>query len=647
MNKTARLYELIDILNQASDYYYNKDTELMSNLEYDRLYDELVALEEKTGIIRADSPSRNVGYSVQEGLQKFSFDTAMLSLDKTKDVLKLKEFVGGNKAVLSYKLDGLTVVLTYEGGRLSNAVTRGNGRVGEVILENALHFKNLPIAIPYKDRLVLRGEAVISYKDFERINLELPADTDRYKNPRNLCSSTARALDSSVVAERGVHFFAFSVVEGLTELKKVSEQLEMLKALGFAVVDYRITDSDSIVDTEVELSRGALDYPYPVDGLVLILDDIEYGLSLGSTSKFPRNAIAFKWQDEEVETALTEVFWSASRTGRVNPIAIFEPVEIEGTVVSRASLHNLSQVKALKLGIGDRITVYKANMIIPQIARNITESDSIEPPKNCPVCGSELKIEDNDGVQVLYCRSADCPAKKIKGFELFVSRDAFNIEGLSAGRLELLISHGFLHSYADIFRLELHRQELTRIDGFGERSVDKLLAAIQKSRNVGLAELIYSLGIPNVGKTTANILARHYGSIEALSAADRDSLKSIYDIGDIVAGSIVDYLAMPENIYFLDELVAIIEIKPVSDTSSGALSGRTFVITGSLHTFDSRRTLQARIESLGGKVASAVSKNTDYLINNDISSNSSKNKKARELGIDIISEEDFLKMLED
>lgn len=648
MDKKARLYELIEILNEAADYYYNKNEEKLSNFEYDKLYDELVLLEEETGIIKAESPSQRVGYVVAEGLEKFSFETPMLSLDKTKSVDSLAEFLGDREGLLSYKLDGLTVVLTYENGRLINAVTRGNGLVGEVITDNAKHFKNLPIGIPYKERLVIRGEAVISYSDFDKINSLFEQEADRYKNPRNLCSGTVRALDSSVVAKRGVHFFVFGIVEGLDGLKTYSERFESLRNLGFELVDYRTVDNKTVYEKEEELSQSVTLYPYPVDGLVLLFNDIEYGLSLGSTSKFPRNAIAFKWQDENVETTLKEVFWNASRTGRINPIAIFEPVEIEGTTVSRASLHNLSMVKTLKLGIGDKIKVYKANMIIPQISENLSLSDNLLIPETCPVCASVLETEDNEGVQVLYCRNASCSAKRIKSFELFVSRDGFNIEGLSTAKLELLIARGYIHEFYDIFALRQYREELECLYRMGEKSISNLLSAVEKAKDISLAAFIYSLGIAQIGKSTAKLLANEYGTIEAVIRADKDSLMRIDGIGEVVADGILSYFSDQRNIDIIEKLVFAVRIKEQEvqeENKNSGIFGKTFVITGKLNHFENRGELQAKIESLGGKATNSVTQKTDYLINNDLMSNSSKNKKAKALNIPIINEEAVLEMM--
>lgn len=647
MDKQARIYELIKLLNEASDSYYNKNTEIMSNFEYDSLYDELVKLEQETGIYLADSPTMKVGFDVSDGLEKFTFDTPMLSLDKTKSIDRLQEFISDREGVLSYKLDGLTVVLTYENGELTNAVTRGNGRVGEIIIQNARHFKALPLKISYKERLIIRGEAVISYEDFDRINSHSIDVEDKYKNPRNLCSGTVRALDSSVVAKRGVHFFAFAVVEGMDEENLISQRYRKLKDLGFEVVEHIVVNKDNIRFSELTLSSNVASFPYAIDGLVLIYNEIDFGLSLGTTSKFPRNAIAFKWEDELVNTTLREVFWSASRTGRINPVAIFDPVEIEGTTVSRASVHNLSTVKGLKLGISDTISVYKANMIIPQIADNHTKSDNIIVPKLCPVCNSLLRIDDNDGIQVLFCDNLSCPAKLIKGFELFVSREGFNIEGLSSARLEMLIARGYIHEFADIFKLAKFKDEIKNIDGMGEKSVSNLLNAIETSKKVSLAAFIYSLGIAQIGRATANVLANEYKSIESLIQTDKERLLEIDGIGEIVADCILDYFNDEIKLKFVNNLIACVDIEQVSEINNknADIYNKTFVITGSLNNFDNRNMLKDLIEKNGGRVTSSVSSSTDYLINNDINSGSSKNKKAKELNIPIISEETIIGML--
>ena len=642
-----RLFELIDILNDASDCYYNKDCEKMSNAEYDRLYDELLELEKKLGIIRSDSPSINVGHSISKKLEKFVFDTPMLSLDKTKDIDTLVEFLKEGVGILSYKMDGLTVVMTYENGELVSAVTRGNGKIGEVITQNAVHFKNFPKKIPYKEKLILRGEAVISYADFDKVNADMNIEDFKYKNPRNLCSGTVRALDSSVVSDRGVHFFVFNVVEGFSSLNYYSEKLEKVREMGFEIISYKKVDENNVAKIEDEFSKNILKYPYPVDGLVLIYDDIEFGQKLGTTSKFPRNAIAFKWSDTAEDTILRDIYWNASRTGRINPIAVFDPVEIEGTTVSRASVHNLSTVKSLKLGVGDRIRVYKANMIIPQILENLTESDSCEFPTICPVCNESLIIDENKGVQVLYCPNKNCTAKNIKSFELFVSRDAFNIEGLSTAKLELLISNGFVREFADIFKLNRYKEEISGIEGMGEKSVSNLLEAIERSRDIELSSFIYSLGIKGIGVANANILSEFYRTIDALIMATKDELISINNIGQVMADDIIEYFSDKHNINIIYNLINEIDIRPVRSLSENKnISGKTFVITGSLNHFVNRKALQVSIENMGGKVAGSISKNTDFLITNE-DKGSSKSQKAKELKISVITEDDIIKMLED
>ena len=621
-----RISELTELLSRASEAYYNENTEIMPNLEYDRLYDELSDLEKKTGIVMAGSPTVHVGYAAADELPKERHETPMLSLDKTKDREALAAWLNGHDGLLSWKLDGLTVVLTYEGGTLVKAVTRGNGEIGEVITENAKAFKNLPVRIPFQGTAVLRGEAVIRYKDFEKINAELEAEAAatgdlsfvRYKNPRNLCSGSVRQLNRRITAKRMVRFYAFSLVraDGQDFNNSRQAQMEFLRDQGFETVEYiRVTPED--VAEKVSLFEEKISgNDIPSDGLVLTLDDIAYGESLGTTAKFPRNSIAFKWADEMRETTLTAVEWSASRTGLINPIAVFEPVELEGTTVRRASVHNVSIVRELRLGIGDRITVYKANMIIPQIAENLTRSGTLEIPAECPVCGGKTRIKRENDTEVLLCLNPDCAAKKIKSFSLFVSRSAMNIDGLSEMTLEKLIAAGLIHEYADIYHLGEHRDVIEEMEGMGKRSCDKLLEAIGKSRDTTLPRVLGAVGIPGIGVSNARILCSHYqDDPDKIRAASAEELSQVPGIGSI------------------------------GDDGPQILLGKTFVITGKLGHFENRDELKALIMRLGGKAAGSVSAKTDYLINNDVTSGSSKNKKARELGIPILSEEDFLEMI--
>ena len=634
MNDIDRMKELIKVLGEAARAYYAEDREIMSNFEYDRLYDELQALEDKTGTVLAGSPTTQIGYEAVDELPKERHESPMLSLDKTKDREALRDWLKDKDGLLSWKLDGLTIVLTYNEGKLVKAVTRGNGEVGEVITQNAKTFINLPHVIPYKGELILRGEAVISYPDFEKIN-ELIEDVDaKYKNPRNLCSGSVRQLNNEVTASRNVRLYAFSLVkaDGVDFVNSRQNQMEFLKEQGFDVVEYHVVNMSDILDRIQYYADAVKDNEIPSDGLVLIYDDIEYGRSLGRTAKFPRDAIAFKWQDEIRETKLIEIEWSPSRTGLINPVAVFEPVELEGTTVQRASVHNVSIVKELKLGIGDTIAVYKANMIIPQIAENLTRSGSVSIPDTCPACGGETKIRRVNDTEALYCLNPDCPAKKIKLFTLFVSRDGMNIDGLSESTLEKFIGEGYIHEFADIFRLERHKDELCKLEGFGEKSYNNLMAAIDQARTVQLPKLIYSLGILNVGLSNAKIICREFDyDMDKLKNATVEELGAIDGVGEVIAKSFVDYFDDEKHIRELDELLKelTIEISEL-DTGNEAINGKTFVITGSLEHFDNRNALKYLIESKGGKVSGSVSAKTDYLINNDIGSNSSKNKKAKE-----------------
>ena len=644
-SKIDRIKELISILNEASRVYYQGRDEIMSNYEYDALYDELQQLENETGIVNSNSPTVKVGYQVQSNLEKERHEKPMLSLDKTKEVQALKEFIGDNTAILSWKLDGLTIVLTYNKGELLKAVTRGNGEVGEVITQNAKVFKNVPIKIPYKGELIIRGEAIITYSDFEKINDEIEEDSEKYKNPRNLCSGTVRQLNNEITAKRNVNFFAFSLVDAKGEDFKNSRlyQFEWLEKQGFSVVGHKKVDKNNLEDAVKEFEKAIETNDFPSDGLVLTFDDIEYSKSLGTTSKFPKDSIAFKWKDEIRETVLKEIEWSASRTGLLNPVAIFEPVELEGTTVSRASVHNISIMKSLDLGIGDTIEVYKANMIIPQIANNLTKSGVKDIPTACPVCGESTKIRQVNEVEALYCTNPKCPAKKIKLFELMVSRDAFNIAGLSVATLEKFIDLGILHDITDLFHLEKHKELIVNEEGFGEKSYNNLIEEINKARNISLPKLIYSLGIPNVGLSNAKLICKYFGNdVDRIRNLTFDELNEIKGIGEIIAKSFVEYYNDEYNVQIFDKLLNEISIESDSSSAENIYENMVFVITGSVEKFSNRNELKAYIEDRGGKVTGSVTSNTTYLINNDVTSNSSKNKKAKELGVKIISEEEFL-----
>ena len=640
-----RMRELVDLLNKASESYYAKDEEIMSNYEYDALYDELVKLEESTGIVLANSPTQNVGYEAVDFLPKETHERPMLSLSKTKSVEELKEWTGDKESLLSWKLDGLTVVLTYENGELTKAVTRGNGEVGEVITANAKTFTNLPLKISFKGKLILRGEAVISYPDFEKINSEIESDEDKYKNPRNLCSGSVRQLNSEITAKRKVKAIIFSLVscEG-KEFALRSEEFDFLSSLGFEVVEHYTVTKDTIED-RVKFFAGKIEtYEIPSDGLVLAYDDIAYGKSLGMTAKFPRDSIAFKWQDETAVTVLREIEWSPSRTGLINPVAIFDTVELEGTSVSRASVHNLSVLRDLKLGIGDEIKVYKANMIIPQISENITKSGNVTIPATCPCCGHKTEERAVKEAFSLYCTNPECPAKNIKKFALFVSRDAFNVDGLSEATLEKFIDKGYIKEYADLFKLERFKADIVSMEGFGEKSYDNLIAGIEKSKDITAAKLIYSLGIDNVGLSTAKLITRFYkDDIDAIINADKETLASIDGIGEVIADSFIRYFNNEEHLRVLKDLLSFVIIaKYTGGEENSPLSGKTVVVTGSLNMFTNRNELKEAIEAKGGKVAGSVSSNTFVLVNNDILSTSSKNKTAKELGIPIMTEADFV-----
>lgn len=646
MNQMERMKELTDQLRDAAKAYYQEDREIMSNLEYDRLYEELEDLEKKTGVVLSGSPTISVGYEAALELPKERHETPMLSLDKTKDVAELEEFAGDHEVLLSWKLDGLTVVLTYKDGRLEKAVTRGNGEIGEVITGNAKVFRNVPLQISHKGEVILRGEAVIRYSDFEKINAKIPEEEARYKNPRNLCSGSVRQLNSEITAERNVYFYAFGLVraDGIDFENSRERQFLWLKSQGFDVVAYKKVTGAQVAQAVQEFSEAVATNDFPSDGLVSIYEDIAYGQSLGRTAKFPRDSYAFKWQDELRETSLKEIEWSPSRTGLINPVAIFEPVELEGTTVSRASVHNVSILKSLQLGIGDRITVYKANMIIPQIAENLTRSGNVEIPGICPVCGGATKIRQVNEVESLYCVNPDCQAKKIKAFTLFVSRDAMNIDGLSEMTLEKFIGSGYVKEYADLFHLDRYRNEIVSMEGFGERSYEKLAESLKKARHVTLPRVIYSLGIPNIGVANAKALSREYDhDLARLRAASAEELSEIPGVGEVIGASVEAYFADPEHNRWVDDLLRELDLYVEEVDESGLiLDGKTFVITGSLKAFANRNELKNLIEAKGGKVTGSVTSKTSYLINNDTMSSSSKNKKAKELGVEIISEQDFL-----
>ncbi|MBQ1312494.1 MAG: NAD-dependent DNA ligase LigA [Blautia sp.] len=641
--------ELIPVLQEAAKAYYQEDREIMSNKEYDDLYSELESLEKRTGIVLTDSPTVTVGYEAVDALPKEQHESPMLSLDKTKDREALREFIGPHRTLLSWKMDGLTIVLTYENGELQKAVTRGNGIVGEVVTNNAKVFVNLPLRISFTRRLVLRGEAVITYADFEKINETIEDVDAKYKNPRNLCSGSVRQLNNEITAKRNVRFYAFALVsaEGVDFENSREKQFLWLKCQGFETVEYRVVQADTLDEAMEYFSQAVAKNPFPSDGLVALYDDIAYGESLGSTAKFPRNAYAFKWADEQRETQLLRVEWSPSRTGLINPIAVFEPVELEGTTVERASVHNVSIVKELQLGIGDHLLVYKANMIIPQIAENLTRSGKLEIPALCPACGKETQLRKENDAEVLFCANPECPAKRIKSFALFASRDAMNIDGLSEATLEKFIARGFIRDFGDIFEIAKYKEQIIEMEGFGQKSFDNLMASLENAKETSLPRVIYSLGIPNVGLANARIICRYFDDdLDRIRTADSSEISAIESIGPVIAGNLTSYFQDEQHNRMLDHLLTHLRIVKEEKDEEQSLSGMVFVITGSLAHFENRNELKNRIEAKGGKVTGSVTGKTSFLINNDTASGSAKNKKAKELGVPIISEEEFLSRFE-
>lgn len=652
--KKQRMKELIEVLDKAAKAYYTESAEIMSNAEYDELYDELENLEKETGIVLAGSLTKKVGYEVLSSLPKKAHKEPRLSLAKTKEVSELESFLGDKEGILMWKLDGLTIVLTYENGELVEALTRGNGEIGEVVTENARFFENIPLVIPYKGSLMVRGEAIIKYSDFNRINEEITDVAEKYKNPRNLCSGSVRQLSTEVTASRNVNFIVYEDLEGGEKFKTRVEELNYLESLGFTVVDHPLVTRDNIEAEVRTYEKRIKSYDIPSDGLVLQFNDIAYGNSLGKTAKFPRHSIAFKWKDETAETTLREIEWSASRTGLINPVAIFDPVELEGTTVTRASVHNVSIMRGLKLGVGDKIKVYKANMIIPQILENLTESDAEAVPTTCPVCGGRTELKDEEGVQTLYCTNPDCMAKKIKLLTHFVSRDAMNIAGLSEMTLEKFVGENMIHELSGVFKLSGHREKIVALEGFGEKSYNNLVKNIDKARETTAVRVLYSLGIANIGLATAKLICRFFDNdIERITKAKPDELTQIDGVGEVMAGVFADYFNKDENLRTLEHLLLEVHIENAEANANdegniegnNAISGLTFVVTGDVEKFKNRRELSDFIESKGGKVTGSVTGKTDYLINNDLTSNSGKNKKAKELGIKIISENEFLELV--
>ena len=647
-DKLKRMKELIDKLNYASKMYYQNSSPIMTDYEYDKLYDELVELEKETNTVFANSPTVNVETEVSQSLEKYEHQSPMLSLSKTKQVDDLIDFIGDKEGVLSWKLDGLTIVLTYNNGKLIRGVTRGNGIIGEVVTENVKQFKNIPFTIPYKGELVVRGEAVIKYSDFEKMNGGYSDDEGQYKNPRNLCSGSVRQLDSKITAERNVNCIIFSLISTSDDIlpNSVIERFKWLKSLGFEVVESVKVNKDNLSDTVLSFKEKIPTYDIPSDGLVLTFDDVEYGLSLGTTAKYPRHSIAFKWKDETVDSVLRKIEWSASRTGLINPVAVFDPIEIEGTIVSRASVHNISIMKSLKLGIGDTVKVFKANMIIPQIASDVEKSDNIEIPKNCPVCNHETEIIDNNGVKYLSCPNDFCHAKFIKKLDLFTSRNAMNIDGISEQILTRLFKENMVNEFSDLYHLDRYKDAIINFDGFGLKSYNNMIKSIEKSRKVKLANFIYALGISEIGFSRAKLICKKFDNdIEKVRNLTFEDLNNIDGLGEVIANKWVETFNNPDFIKSFEDVLKELEFIDVkTNKEESKLDNLTFVITGSVNNFKNRDELIEYIENLGGKVVKAISNNVDYLINNDVTSTSTKNKKAKELGIKIISEEDLLNM---
>ena len=648
-DKITRMKELINILNKASELYYQKNTIMMTDYEYDHLYDELVELEKETNMTLSNSPTINVEPEISSSLKQVEHPSPMLSLAKTKKVSELENFLGDKEGLLSWKLDGLTIVLTYEDGKLISGVTRGTGIIGELVTENVKQFKNVPLTIPYKGRLVLRGEAIIKYSDFNRMNEELGDGSSQYKNPRNLCSGSVRQLDSSITAKRCVNCIIFALIESSTNISNLkSECFDWLKNQGFEVVEHYKVTKNTVKEQVLMFKEKVKEYDIPSDGLVITYDDIAYGNSLGTTAKFPKHSLAFKWKDETVATTLRKVDWLVSRTGLINPVAVFDPVELEGTIVSRASVHNVSILEGLKLGIGDTIMVYKANMIIPQIASNSTQSGNLEIPDRCPVCGSKASIISNSDVKYLYCMNDFCKAKLIKRLSLFVSRNAMNIDGISDMILNKLITEKIVNNYKDLYHLDRHKDKIIAFEGFGEKSYSNMVNSIEKSRHVKLANFIYALGIPDIGFSRAKLICNHFNNdFNKISNLTYEELSNISGVGDVIAKEWIDTFSNPDFIEELKELKEEIDIPKASTNSNKDLDGLTFVITGSLNKFTNRDTMIEFIEEHGGKVVTSISSKVNYLINNDITSTSTKNNKAKELGISIIDEDKFLELIKE
>ena len=634
MNKIDRVRELTEFLNKAADAYYNTGDTIMEDHEFDTLLEELCSLEQETGFVMATSPTHKVGYEVKSELQKVTHNHPMLSLAKTKDWNEFIMHFGSKDVIGMLKMDGLTCSLRYIDGELVSAETRGNGEIGEDIFHNIKTVKTVPQKIPYKDELIVDGEIICTYEDFEPFSTE-------YKNPRNFASGSIRLLGSNECAKRPLTFVAWNVIKGFNDENSFLRKLVLIDKLGFTVVPWT---SSFDWDAKEFLVNKAKKLGYPIDGLVGRFDDIKYGENLGATEHHSNSALAYKFKDDVYETTLRNVEWDTTRTGIIAPVAVFDEIDLDGALTTRATLHNLSIIEQLELGIGDTITVYRSNMVIPKIDDNLTRSNTLKIPTTCPCCGQSAEIKYTANSKVLMCTNPDCAAKKLAQFTHFVSRKCMNIDGLSERTLETLISHGFIHNYKDIYHLSDHRSELIRLDGYGAKSIDNLLESIEKSRNVKLENFITALGIPNIGLSAAKAISKkfngdHYEFIQALSS-DYD-FSQIDDFGEITNKSLHDWWKSKDPMAELlpIEMNFIVEEK----SADNSLSGLKFCITGTFS--QSRDELKAILESKGAKFISSVSKNLDVLFIGDKAG--SKLAKAQQLGIKIADENELMKILGD
>lgn len=648
-NIAARVREL----NRASEAYYNTEQPIMSDAEFDNKLEELRQWEEETGIILANSPTHNVGYSVADELKEVEHNHPMLSLDKTKSVDELIEFIGNKNCFLSVKADGLTTSLHYINGKLIGAETRGDGVRGTECLQNVLTMKNVPKEIPYKEELIIDGETIIGWDTFREINDNLPEDK-KYKHPRNLVSGSLQLLDSKEAASRNMRFIAWRVIKGF-EHKTPSEDLFKAKDIGFEIIPIlkspRINKKEELTILLNHIRESADSHNIPYDGAVMAVDDYKIAESMGRTDKFFRHSLAYKYEDELFETVLTDIEWNTSKTGLINPVAIFQSVDLNGAITTRATLHNITYIKDMMLGIGDRIRVYRSNMVIPKVHDSIDKSGNFSIPDKCPICGHPTRIIKENDSEVLMCENPDCNGKLLGKLVHATSRNALDIENLSETTIEKFINLGWLNSIQDIYHLSDHENEMKTLDGFGKKSVEKLLSSVEKSRKTSLERFIYSLSIPLIGKSASKDISKickdSFDDLVDLMKSSPEKLLSIDGFGTTMMNSVAKWWY--ENslwVYELSKEFAFEKSQPVSNEASSTLEGKTFVVTGSVHHYKNREELQKDIISHGGNVASSVSAKTSYLINNDVNSTSSKNQKAKSLNIPIISEKDFLQMIQ-